>query len=1326
MGQKIKNIILLSLLIQNLYCQQFKDVTNQVGFTNVIKSNGVSVVDYDLDGYLDVFIVAQEEYEQENPNTISRLFRNKGDGSFENVTSISGLDDFYIQFTEQIEGRSLGNKIGASWGDYNNDSYPDLFLSGVSLNHLFKNNGDGTFTEVTVDANLEQFCDTCITTTTLWFDYNNDGYLDLFLSDYSSLNSNKIYINKKDGTFNLLEETVINEKIGISYSSIPMDFNNDGLLDLYVANDFDGDNFLYIKNSIDFIESAENYNVLDPYDGMGLATSDFNNDGLFDLFVTNISQNGFYINKGHGFFLDESETHNVKDTQWSWGVIFSDFDNDGYEDLFIGNGSTNNKQPNYYFKNVNLNGERTFVDNSSELSGENLTVTKSIVDFDFDNDGDLDIIAGDFDGNLIFYKNTIDNQNKTWFKIILEGTESNINAFGSKINVKSYSLNQNRLFHGSRFLSQSITPIHFGLGNSSIVDEITVTWPSGVTETYNNIPANSTIKIKENNGYVIIDNLPINPELGCTDIFACNYSIDATVNNGSCTYIPSIMINGSTSSTPLNMETYSVFEQDFEEYIWSVENGTIIDGQGTNNIKVIWDIDTKGIVKLRVKDSDCYTQESIFDVSLNFSVSSLSSDSLSIARLWNEVLLELIRLDYARPTIHARNLFHTSMAMFDSWAIYNQDSSSTYLIGKTVNNFSVNFDSFNYDDNKNTAIAKTISYAMYNILKQRFKESPNLEESFSLLEITMSLLGYDPDYNETDYSNGKPEALGNFIAEKVIEYGLNDGSNEENLYVNNYYKSINPNLTPYETGNKLIQYPNRWQPLSLDVFIDQSGNVISDSSPEFLSPEWGNVFPFSLTNDDYKINTRGSDVYKTYLDPGAPAYITNDLNLSEYYKWGFSLVSIWSSHLTSNDGVMWDISPLSIGNFDIELLPNSFKDYSSFYKMFEGGDISTGRRINPVTNEEYVPNFVPRGDYTRVLAEFWADGPDSETPPGHWFTLLNYVSDSDMLDKRISGVGEIISDLEWDIKSYFILGGAMHDAAIAAWSIKGWYDYIRPISAIRYMAGLGQSTDETLSNYNVQGIPLIKGFIEVVSENDELAGDKNENVGKIKLYSWRGHDYITNVDTDIADVGWILAENWWPYQRPSFVTPPFAGYVSGHSTFSRTAAVVLTKLTGSEYFPGGIGKFTASKDKFLVFEEGPSEDVELQWATYYDASDQCSLSRIWGGIHPPVDDIIGRKIGNKIGEKAFEFAFKFFENDNIGITQNSLFPNPVSTGEKITISNTNLNDSFYLFDLIGKQINFKSIIYSEYSKSTELSLNHVGKGVYFIKHNDKSYKIIVK
>ena len=192
------------------------------------------------------------------------------------------------------------------------------------------------------------------------------------------------------------------------------------------------------------------------------------------------------------------------------------------------------------------------------------------------------------------------------------------------------------------------------------------------------------------------------------------------------------------------------------------------------------------------------------------------------------------------------------------------------------------------------------------------------------------------------------------------------------------------------------------------------------------------------------------------------------------------------------------------------------------------------------------------------------------------------------------------------------------------------------------MADRGQSTDMSLPSFDPSGIPLIDGLTAIIEEGDDLAGLNNENVGKIKIYSWKGPDFIDDPSVDVAGVDWILGTHWWPYQRGTFVTPPFAGYVSGHSTFSRAAAEVLTALTGDEFFPGGMGEFDIKQNEFLTFEKGPSENLTLQWATYRDASDQTSLSRIWGGIHPPIDDIRGRVIGEKIGIEAYNLAIQYF------------------------------------------------------------------------------------
>ncbi len=618
------------------------------------------------------------------------------------------------------------------------------------------------------------------------------------------------------------------------------------------------------------------------------------------------------------------------------------------------------------------------------------------------------------------------------------------------------------------------------------------------------------------------------------------------------------------------------------------------------------------------------------------------TDGHSVARQWNEALLAAIRVDYARPTVHSRNLFHTSAVMYDAWTVFDKVA-HPYLLGKSVNGYNCAFTGFTPTTEVTSTRKEAISYAAYRLLSHRFKNSPAATASQSRFDTLLSDLGYDATLTSTDYSDGSAAALGNHIAACMISYGLQDGSNEGNLYASVSYQPLNPPLVPTLPGNPDIIDLNRWQPLNMDTFIDQSGNLIPDAVPHFLGPEWGRVAPFSLTAADRNIYQRDGVDYRVYNDPGAPPYIdiVNGGASAEEYKWNFSLVSAWSSHLDPSDGVMWDISPAALGNN--QSLPQTLAEYQNFYNLRDGGDSGTGHPLNPYTGKPYAPNVVPRGDYTRVLAEFWADGPASETPPGHWFSILNHVSDQPELKKRFRGQGPVLNSLEWDVKGYFALGGAVHDAAISAWGIKGWYDYVRPISAIRAMAARGQGSGPLLPGYSVAGLPLIPGLIERVLPSDPLAltGDAN-NIGKIKLYAWRGTTFVPDPAIYIAGVNWILAENWVPYQRPSFVTPPFAGYVSGHSTFSRAAAEVLTLLTGDEYFPGGLVEFKAPKTSFLVFEAGPSVDVTLQWATYHDASDQTSLSRIWGGIHPPADDIPGRIIGEKVGVAAFNRAESYF------------------------------------------------------------------------------------
>ncbi len=696
----------------------------------------------------------------------------------------------------------------------------------------------------------------------------------------------------------------------------------------------------------------------------------------------------------------------------------------------------------------------------------------------------------------------------------------------------------------------------------------------------------------------------------------------------------------------------------------------------------------------------------------------------SVAREWNEVLLEAIREDQPRPMVHARNLFHTSVALYDAWAAYDT-TATTFLLGNLAGGYAgCTFEKPEAPADPQAAREEAMSYATYRVLKYRFEKSPGAPTSLARFDSLLLALGFDPSFTSTDYESGLPGALGNYLGDCIISFGHHDYANEQQNYGNLHYHSVNPSLVPALPGNALMTNPNRWQSLALEFELDSAGQVVPGPAPQFLGPEWGHVTPFALSEDDLQIHQRDGQDYWVYLDPGAPPYLQNEVGgLADDYKWNFALVSAWSAHLDPTDGVMWDISPASIGNLDE--IPPPGADLREFYDLYEGGDPGQGHSVNPYTDAPYTPQIVPRGDYTRTLAEFWADGPNSETPPGHWYTILNYVSDHPLLAKRYRGEGPLVGDLEWDVKAYFTLGGAVNDAAIAAWGIKGWYDYVRPISAIRYLADQGQSSDSTRLHFSADGMPLIPGLIELVEAGDSLAGAGGQHIGKIKIYGWRGPQYITAPTVETAGVGWILAENWWPFQGATSVTPPFAGYISGHSTFSRAAAEVLTLLTGDAYFPGGMGEFHCEKNEFLLFEEGPSEDVTLQWATYRDASDQTSLSRIWGGIHPPADDLPGRRIGEKVGQDAFGLAEQYFLGklataaDEIPVVASGvrLYPNPIVAGTPLVIA---FDEPFAglpveVFNVEGQRIPISASLTRPDQEIYQLDTRGWATGLYFVR-----------
>jgi hypothetical protein len=575
-------------------------------------------------------------------------------------------------------------------------------------------------------------------------------------------------------------------------------------------------------------------------------------------------------------------------------------------------------------------------------------------------------------------------------------------------------------------------------------------------------------------------------------------------------------------------------------------------------------------------------------------------DGQSVARVWDEQILGLIRQVVPAPTEHARNLFHLSAAMWDAWAAYDPTADG-YIVTEKVSAS---------DADRPAARETAISFAAYRILLWRYGSVADFPDTKAQLDATMARLCYRPDFASTD--GGSPAALGNRIAAAVLEYGRTDGSQEQDRYFDSNYKPVNPPLEVGEPGATMDD-PDRWQPLSLEKQLSQNGLLVPGKIQTAIGTHWGSVTPFALPSSDDGVP----------IDPGPPPQLSST---SDDFKAAALEVIRYSSMLDATDGVTMDAGPGAIGD-------NSL-----------GSNDGDGLDLNPVTGKPYEPNEVLRADFGRALAEFWADGPKSETPPGHWNVVANTVADTPGFVRKLAGQGPELDPLEWDVKMYLALNGAVHDAAIAAWGLKGYYDSARPISMIRYMGGLGQSSDPSGPSYHRDGLTLEPGLVEVVTAASAGPGQRHahlaDNVGEIAIRTWRG--FPADPATQTSGVGWIRAVDWVPYQRNTFVTPAFAGYISGHSTFSRAAAEVMAAFTGSPFFPGGLSAWTTPAGE-LAHEEGPTKDVTLQWATYYDAADQAGLSRLFMGIHISADDFEGRKAGSTCGKDAWALAQKYFE-----------------------------------------------------------------------------------
>jgi hypothetical protein len=499
---------------------------------------GVALLDYDGDGYLDIYFVngaGMPSLVKQGPQYNNRLYRNNHNLTFTDVTDKAGVG-------------GAGYGIGVAAGDYDNDGWPDLFVANVNGNQLFHNNGDGTFTDVTKKAGVTGGLyrgKKMWSVAAAWLDYNNDGLLDLFVSNYCRWDPateppcyangqngqrvtcdpryctplpNTLYRNNGDGTFtDVSAQTGIAEHLGRGMGVAVADYDGDGYPDIFVANDNASNQLFHNIHGERFEEVALEAGVAfgdagNVLSGMGVDFRDVRNDGLPSLWMTAIEKQGFplYINLGHGQFADKTSAAGLEmDTfeMSGWGNGIADFDNDGWKDLFVARSNIDSnvhqfsprlyEEPNALFRNLG-NGK---FQNVSATAGADFQIPgahRGLAFGDLDNDGRMDAVVGVLNGQAKIFHNTTRNGNH-WIMLKLTGAKSNRMGIGAKIRVTTAdgAVQYNHVSTSMGYASSSDPRAHFGLGGNAAVKEIEIVWPGGIRQVLRDVAADRVVSVTE-------------------------------------------------------------------------------------------------------------------------------------------------------------------------------------------------------------------------------------------------------------------------------------------------------------------------------------------------------------------------------------------------------------------------------------------------------------------------------------------------------------------------------------------------------------------------------------------------------------------------------------------------------------------------------------------------------------------------------------------------------------------------------------------------------------------------------------------------------------
>ena len=455
----------------------FFDGSAGAGIGHPGRNFGVAFGDYDGDGADDIYVSRH--------NAPNLLYRATGNGQFAEVAAQAGI-------------AHTGTTNVSAWGDFDNDGHLDLYLGNRDEpNILYHNNGDGTFTGISENAGVNS---AYRTRAALWGDVDRDGFVDLYVANITA--PNFLYHNNGDGTFTDITEAANAQDFGVAMGSLFFDFDNDGDLDLYLTHDANQPNILYRNDGTGHFEDfsvPSGANIA--AQGMGVDFADINQDGFFDLYITNLYENVLLLSNGDLTFTEVGGEAGVDDLGMGWGTVFLDYDNDGHSDIYVSNDTYFAPFDNLLYRNL---GNETF-----EIVSEGNPLASPMAGYgvatgDVNSDGRADLLlvnAGTNDGNQLFL-NTTDNSNH-FVKVRLRGTLSNAAAIGARVTVEAGGqVQMDEVCAGMGYASQNSFTLHFGLGGATEVDRLEIRWPNGMEEVYEALAVDQHYYFTEGEGVV--------------------------------------------------------------------------------------------------------------------------------------------------------------------------------------------------------------------------------------------------------------------------------------------------------------------------------------------------------------------------------------------------------------------------------------------------------------------------------------------------------------------------------------------------------------------------------------------------------------------------------------------------------------------------------------------------------------------------------------------------------------------------------------------------------------------------------------------------------